>query len=129
MNIDMNYFLTRLQNGEDIDVIGKDIAKMMNEALDEHNKILEEEKRAKALAEQELAKRELIEELVGIIKELAILEGMDGADLALSDQEMDELVKSFSAMFDMVRKMHEFAATPVTVTDDQILGEFVKRLK
>lgn len=129
MNIDMNYFLTRLQNGEDIDVIGKDIAKMMNEALDEHNKILEEEKRAKALAEQELAKRELIEELVGIIKELAILEGMDGADLALSDQEMDELVKSFSAMFTMVRKMHEFAATPVTVTDDQILGEFAKRLK
>ena len=129
MNIDMNYFLTRLQNGEDIDVIGKDIAKMMNEALDEHNKILEEEKRAKALAEQELAKRELIEELVGIIKELAILEGMDGADLALSDQEMNELVKSFSGMFAMVRKMHEFAATPVTVTDDQILGEFVKRLK
>ena len=50
MNMDKNYFLTRLANGEDMDAIGQEMAAMMNEAMAEHKARIEAEKAAAAAA-------------------------------------------------------------------------------
>lgn len=152
MVIDKNYFLTRLQNGEDMTTIGNEIAAMMNAAIDEHNAALEAEAAKQAEVEKEAAKRDLIEEMVDIIKELAILEGMDPDEMALSDEEMDQLVAAFTEMFAAMRDLKKMFAdleakldsdknapvrlhhpgsasgriTPVTKSDEQILADFIK---
>ena len=146
MNMDKNYFLARLANGEDMDVIGQEIADMMTAALAEHNAKMEAEAAMKAAAEAEKAqaKRALIEELVKIVQELSILEGMDAEDVELGEEEIDTIVASFEEMFAAMRELKKFAAalegvrvkdipapktriTPVMPkSDDQILAEFAK---
>lgn len=146
MVIDKNYFLNRLANGEDMDTIGNELAAMMTEAINEHNANLEAEAKRQAEVEKEAAKRELVEEMVDIIKELAILEGMDPDEVTLSDEEMDQLVVAFSEMFAAMRDLKKMIAnleahsdkavvhTPktrkatieVTPTDEQILADFIK---
>ena len=146
MNMDKNYFLARLANGEDMDVIGQEIADMMTAALAEHNAKMEAEAAMKAAAEAEKAqaKRALIEELVEIVQELSILEGMDADDIELGEEEIDTIVASFEEMFAAMRELKKFAAalegvrvkdipapktriTPVMPkSDDQILAEFAK---
>lgn len=144
MVMDKNYFLTRLANGEDMDAIGEEIAAMMTEAINEHNANLEAEAKRQAEVEKEAAKRELIEELVEIVQELAILEGMDPDEMAITDEEMDQMVAAFNEMFGAMRELkkviadleaHKPAAAPVKVnvkpskiapTDEQILADFIK---
>ena len=137
---DQNYFLTRLQNGEDLDKIGKEIADMMNKASAEFTAQKEAEAKAKAAAEAEKnsQKKELVEELIDIIQELAILEGLDPEDLNVADDEIDELVKAFTEMFAAMRDLKKmFAAAsvrkpaklaPVKRSDDQILADFLKTI-
>lgn len=141
MVIDKNYFLNRLANGEDMDTIGNEIAAMMTEAINEHNANLEAEAKRQAEVEKEAAKRDLIEEMVDIIKELAILEGMDPDELQVTDEEMDQLVTAFTEMFAAMRDLkkmfadleahaHNPAARKATIevkpTDEQILADFIK---
>ena len=146
MVIDKNYFLTRLANGEDMIAIGQDVADMMNAAMAEHNARIEAEKakaaEAAAIAEKEAAKRELIEEMVEIVQELAILEGMDPDELQVTDEDMDNMVAAFTEMFSAMRDLKAMfanldkpAAAPVkapvkpakiTPTDEQILADFIK---
>ena len=141
MVIDKNYFLNRLANGEDMDVIGQEMAAMMNAAMAEHNANLEAEAKRQAEVEKEQAKRDLMEELVEIIQELAILEGMDPDDLQVSDEDMDQLVAAFTEMFAAMRDLkkmfaglEEKAAAPkvavkstkIAPTDEQILADFIK---
>lgn len=143
MAIDKNYFLERLANGEDMDAIGKEIADMMNAAMDEHKAQVEAEKAKAAQAEKENAKRDLIAELVDIVKELAILEGMDPDDLQVSEEDMDQMVAAFTEMFaamrDLKNMLSSFEAnveakpTHVSVkrpakalSDEQILADFIK---
>lgn len=137
---DQNYFLTRLQNGEDLDKIGKEIADMMNKASAEFTAQKEAEAKAKAAAEAEKnnQKKELVEELIDIIQELAILEGMDPEDMDVADGEIDELVNAFTEMFAAMRDLKNmFAAAsvrkpaklaPVKKNDDQILADFLKTI-
>ena len=139
------YFMSRLANGEDMNAIGAEIAAMMNEAMAEHAAKIEAEKamaaQAAAEAEKEEAKRDLIEEMVEIIQELAILEGMDPDELSITDEDMDALVNAFTEMFAAMREMKkmvaameaQFANAPKTsriqnapMSDDQILAEFAK---
>lgn len=143
MNIDKNYFLTRLANGEDMDTIGNELAAMMTEALNEHTAVQKAE--AAKQAEKEAAKRELIEELVEIVQELAILEGMDPADMQVTDEDMEQLVTAFTEMFAAMRDLKKMFAgvearvdtparvhcdnskiTPVAKSDEQILADFLK---
>lgn len=138
--IDKNYFLSRLANGEDMDTIGNEIAAMMTEAINEHNANLEAEAKRQAEVEKEAAKRDLIEEMVEIVQELAILEGMDPDELTLSDEEMDQVVAAFTEMFATMRNLkkviakmeaHMPAAAPVksnkiTPSDEEILADFIK---
>lgn len=137
----MNDILARLQNGEKIDDIGNEIAAMMNEAVAIHNAELEAEAKHQAEVEKEAAKRDLIEEMVDIIKELAILEGMDEGDMTISDEEMDQLVDAFTEMFGAMRELKKLLssveaspeiprAPKVTIhapkSDEQILADFLK---
>ena len=152
MVIDKNYFLTRLQNGEDITAIGNEIAAMMNAAIDEHNAALEAEAAKQAEVEKEATKRELVEEMVDIIKELAILEGMDPEEMTMSNEEMDQLVAAFTEMFAAMRDLKKMFAdleaklesdeksparlhhpgpasgriVPMAKSDEQILADFIK---
>ena len=144
MVIDKNYFLNRLANGEDMDTIGEEIAAMMTDAVNEHNANLEAEAKRQAEVEKEATKRELVEEIVDIIKELAILEGMDPDEMILSDEEMDQLVAAFTEMFAAMRDLKKLFASldtdkvvahaprvrkatiEVNPTDEQILADFIK---
>lgn len=126
----MEDIYARLANGEKIEDIGNEIAAMMNEAMAKHEA---------AQAEKEAAKRDLIEEMVDIIKELAILEGMDPDDLQVSDEDMDQLVTAFTEMFGAMRELKKVfaeldtdkvkahkAVINMKPSDDQILADFIK---
>ena len=141
MVMDKNYFLSRLANGEDMDTIGNEIAAMMTEAINEHNANLEAEAAKQAEIEKEQAKRELIEELVEIIQELAILEGMDPDEMTITEEEMDQMVAAFNEMFAAMRDLKKMLAgleektaapkvavkaTKIAPTDEQILADFIK---
>lgn len=142
MVIDKNYFLDRLANGEDMDVIGQEMAAMMNAAMAEHNANLEAEAKRQAEVEKEAAKRDLIEELVEIIQELAILEGMDPDELQVTDEDVEQLVAAFNEMFAAMRDLKKMFASidtdkviapkahkaviNVKPSDDQILADFIK---
>ena len=142
----MNDIYARLANGEKIEDIGNEIAAMMNEAMAKHEaevRAAEEAKRAEAAqAEKEAAKRDLIEELVEIIQELAILEGMDPADMEVSDEDVEQLIAAFTEMFAAMRDLKKLFASidtdkviapkthkaviNVKPSDDQILADFIK---
>lgn len=151
MVIDKNYFLNRLANGEDMDTIGNELAAMMTDAMNEHNAALEAEAKRQAEVEKEATKRELVEEMVDIIRELAILEGMNPEEMTLSDEEMDQLVAAFTEMFAAMRDLKKMFAdleaklesdknapvrhrpgsasgriVPVAKSDEQILADFIK---
>ena len=133
MNIDKNYFSARLAAGEDIDAIGQDIAKAMNEALEEYRAAEEAKKAAAAQAENESAKREIITEMIELINEYAILEGLDPKELEVTEEDIDSLVKSFTALFAAMRDLKALvkepvnpkAVTRITRDDDKILADFV----
>ena len=136
------YFMNRLANGEDMDAIGAEIAAMMNAAMAEHNANLEAEAKRQAEVEKEHAKRELIEEMVEIVQELAILEGMDPDELKVTDEDMEQLVAAFTEMFAAMRDLKKLFASidtdkvaapkvrtatiNVKPSDDQILADFIK---
>ena len=139
MVIDKNYFLGRLANGEDMSVIGQEMAAMMNAAMAEYSANLEAEAKRQAEIEKEAAKRDLMEELVDIVQELAILEGMDPDDLQVTDEDMDQLVAAFTEMFAAMRDLKKLFASidtdkvaahktviNVKPSDDQILADFIK---
>lgn len=115
--INEKYFLDRLAAGDSIDDIGKEVADMMNAAVAKHK---EEEKRKAALKEQEAAKRELMTELFDIVKELAILEGIDEKFIDFSDKDVDAALKTFSTTLSAVKNIGAISVR----TDDEILHDF-----
>ena len=131
MNITKDYFLNRLAAGEDIDTIGQEMANAMNEALEAHRAAEEAKKAAAAKAENEAAKRDIIEEMIELIQEYAILEGMDGDELKVSPEDIDAMVAAFTEMFAAMRQLKNLetrlnAKKPSHKSDDDILNEFVK---
>ena len=136
MVIDKNYFLNRLANGEDMDVIGQEMAAMMNAAMAEHNANLEAEAKRQAEVEKEAAKRDLVEEMCEIIKELAILEGIDPDEIEITSDTVDQIMEGITASFQLARHLEKmFTAAPahapvkavkITPSDDQILADFIK---
>ena len=144
MVIDKNYFLNRLANGEDMDTIGQEVAAMMNAAMAEHNANLEAEAKRQAEVEKEQTKRDLIEELVEIVQELAILEGMDPDEIQVTEEDMNQMVAAFNEMFGAMRSLKKMfaeldtdkvvanapktrkAVINVKPSDDQILADFIK---
>jgi hypothetical protein len=141
MVIDKNYFLDRLANGEDMDVIGQEMAAMMNAAMAEHNANLEAEAKRQAEVEKEAAKRDLVEEMCEIMKELAILEGIDPNIVEVSDEMVDQMLAGITASFQLAKYLDgalndgkivahapktRTATINVKPSDDQILADFIK---
>lgn len=133
---DKNYFLTRLANGEDIDAIGNELAAVMTEALNEHTANQEALKAAKA--EAELAKRDLVVELLEIVRELAMLEGLDGELVEVTDEDVNAVTDALCGLFQTVKGLKEMVnpAKPVRVTpkaeahmsDDEAIANFLAML-
>ena len=144
--MDMNYFLKRLQAGEDMCDIGNEIADLMNEAKAAYE--AEEKAKAAALAKalaekkaQDEAKAErkaaLLRVLVDTIAEYGALECPDLADMFVADEEdIQALADSMTSIFTMIKM---FGAAPVEMktakpacpvvavrSDDDILNDFVK---
>lgn len=131
MNITKDYFLNRLAAGEDIDTIGQEMANMMNEALEAHRAAEEAKKKEAAKAENEAAKRDIIEEMIELVQEYAILEGMDENEIKVSPEDVDAMFAAFTEMFAAMRQLKTFATKleakkPLNKSDDDILNEFVK---
>ena len=140
----MNDIYVRLANGENIDDIGNEIAAMMNEAVAKHEAEQEAARVAAAEADKAQAKRELIGEMVEIVQELAILEGMDPDEVKITEEDMDQMVAVFNEMFGAMRELKDAlvgletrkpAAAPAKVTvkaskitpsDEEILANFIK---
>lgn len=133
---DKNYFLTRLANGEDMDAIGNELAAVMTEALNEH--IANQEAQKAAQAEAELAKRDLVVELLDIVRELAMLEGLDGELVEVTDEDVNAATDALCGLFQTVKELKEMVnpAKPVRVTpkakvhmsDDEALANFLASL-
>ena len=141
-----NDIYVRLANGEKIEDIGNEIAAMMNEAMAKHEaevRAAEEAKRAEAAqAEKEAAKRELVEEMCEIMKELAILEGIDPDEIEITSDMVDQLMEGITASFELARQLEKMFASidtdkvvapkghkaviNVKPSDDQILADFIK---
>lgn len=136
---DKNYFLTRLANGEDMDAIGNELAAVMTEALNEH--IANQEAQKAAQAEAELAKRDLVVELLDIVRELAMLEGLDGELVEVTDADVNAVTDALCGLFQTIKGIESLLvpatpATPVFVTpkakahmsDDEALANFLASL-
>ena len=132
-----NYFLDRLNAGEDIDTIGAEIADMMNAALEEKRAAEELARQEAAKKENETAKRDLIEEMIEIVQEYAILEGMEPDEIAVQPEDIDNMVAAFTEMFELMRSLKQLKKIVPAATsnnkdankaksDDQILAEFAK---
>lgn len=144
--MDMNYFLKRLQAGEDMNDIGNEIADLMNEAQAAYE--AEEKAKAAALAKalaekkaQDEAKAErkaaLLRTLVDTIAEYGALECPDLADMFVADEDdIKSLADSMTSIFAMIKML---GAAPVEMktaksahpivavrSDDDILNDFVK---
>ena len=131
MNITKDYFLNRLAAGENIDAIGQEMANMMNEALEAHRAAEEAKKAAAAKAENEAAKRDIVEEMIELVQEYAILEGMDENEIKVSAEDIDAMVAAFTEMFAAMRQLKTLTTRlnekkPLNKSDDDILNEFVK---
>lgn len=136
---DKNYFLTRLANGEDMDAIGNELAAVMTEALNEH--IANQEAQKAAEAEAELAKRDLVVELLDIVRELAMLEGLDGELLEVTDADVNAVTNALCGLFQTLKGIESLLVpaapvTPVRITtkaqapmsDDEALANFLAML-
>lgn len=146
--MDMNYFLKRLQAGEDMSDIGNEIADLMNEAQAAYE--AEEKAKAaalaKALAEKKAQdeaaakakdekKAALLKTIVNAISEYGVLECPDLADMFIvSEEDVQSLANYMTSLFAMI-KMFETApvkdakpAHPVVRvrSDDDILSDFIK---
>ena len=140
--MDMNYFLKRLQAGEDMSDIGNEIAELMNEAQAAYDDEVraKEEALAKEIAEKKAAqahKTELAKQICDLIAQYGALECPELADMFIADEDdYKALADSMTSIFSMM-KMFGVApaemknakpARPVVAvrSDDDILNDFVK---
>ena len=147
--MDMNYFLKRLQAGEDMSDIGNEIAELMNEAQAAYD--AEEKAKAAALvkaaaerrareeaAEKAKAKKtELAKQICDLIAEYGAMECPEFADMFVADEDdFKMLADSMTNIFSLIKM---FGAAPAEVknakpahpvvtvrSDDDILNDFVK---
>ena len=129
--MDKNYFLNRLNNGEDMTAIGAEIAEAMNAAIFEYNKRLEEEvARREAEAKAENRKKEIIKEIAMLSNEWCDLEGVSDPNDRLSEEDIEEIVNISLKTADLFKKMQVNLEPHNTTTknksDDDILSEFIK---
>ena len=140
--MDMNYFLKRLQAGEDMCDIGNEIAELMNQAQSAYDDEVraKEEALAKELAAKkakEAEKKELAKQICDLIGQYGAMEcpGLESV-FAVSEEDIDAFVKSMTDVFGMFKNLYAIndnllanaknIKVKVDKTDDDILNDFVK---
>lgn len=140
MNISTEYFMERLANGESMENIGAQIAAMMNEAQSQY--VAAQAAEAAKAAELKQRRTDLANTLIGTIQELAMLEGFTADEVAMTQEQADEMVDSILAIFETVRELRaafapilkaleeESAVQPQSKpkSDDEILANFLRGL-
>ena len=127
MNYDKNYFLDQLRNGQDISVMGQQIADAMNAAIADFSAEQEAARKAEAerVAKVELtAKKKAIgEELVDLFREYAALTGntaMEGMEI--TDDDMDTLVEALDQTFALMGAMKELKVAIDSIPANKIVA-------
>lgn len=138
MEFTKDYFLSRLQNGENIDTIGEELAAAMNAAVAEHKastaKKVAEEAKHKATEE---AKHKLASEMLDIVKEYAELTAPEALVYLndISKKDIQSFMEGLDHMFTLVKAAHVFTAPTAPVSkatigalrsDDDVLADFIK---
>lgn len=138
MNISTEYFMERLANGESMENIGAEMAAMMNAAQSQY--VAAQAAEAAAAAEMEKRRTDLANTLIGSIQELAMLEGFTEDEVAMTQEQAEEMVAGILAIFETVRELRavfepilkameeEPAAQPQPKSDDEILANFLRGL-
>ena len=140
MNISTEYFMERLANGESMESIGAEMAAMMNAAQSQYAAAQAAE--AAKTAELEKRRTDLANALIGSIQELAMLEGFTEDEVAMTQEQAEELVAGILAIFETVRELRvvfepvlkaleEESTTqpqPQPKSDDEILANFLRGL-
>ena len=125
MNYDKNYFLGQLRNGQDISVMGQQIADAMNAAIADYNAEQEAARKAEAerAAKVELtAKKKAIgEEMVDLFREYAALTGNTIMDeMEITDDDMDTLVEALDQTFTLMGAMKDLKAAIDSIPADKV---------
>lgn len=140
MNISTEYFMERLANGESMENIGAEMAAMMNAAQSQY--VAAQAAEAAAAAELEKRRTDLANALIGSIQELAMLEGFTEDEVAMTQEQAEEMVAGILAIFETVRELRavfepvlkaleEESTTqpqPQSKSDDEILANFLRGL-
>ncbi len=136
-----DYFLKRLQAGEDMNDIGEALAEAMNEAQAEYNAEVRAKEVAEAKARMEAEakvarKREVMKKMVDLIAEYSAIEHPELAEFAAADAEdVDGLIETFDGLFGLLTLSGVFspeapkaykAAPAVFKSDDAVLADFIK---
>jgi hypothetical protein len=109
--INKEYFLSLLENGEDIDTICQEVTTMVNAAVAEY-KAKQEAERIKQEAEAE--KHAVMKRFCENIVELAKIYGVD---IEVSDEDVTNLVKAYEVIFTNIKELKD--------NDDDILQAFL----
>lgn len=140
MNISTEYFMERLANGESMENIGAEMAAMMNAAQSQY--VAAQAAEAAAAAELKQRRTDLANTLIGSIQELAMLEGFTEDEVAMTQEQADDMVDSILAIFESVRELRAAFAPilkaleeestaqpqPKPKSDDEVLANFLRGL-
>ena len=127
MNYDKNYFLDQLRNGQDISVMGQNIADAMNAAIADFAAEQEAARKAEAerVAKVELAakKKAIGEEIVDLFREYAALTGNTAMDeMEITDDDMDTLVEALDQTFALMGAMKELKVAINSIPADKVVA-------
>lgn len=129
--MDRKYFFDRLAAGESVDEIAADISALLNEASADYN-AHEAELAAQAELEIKAEKIELVGEMMDILKEFAILEGLTTDFLDATPEEVEYIANNLTTIFTQLKtfeKMCKQVASPAkSKSNNSFLDEFVKIL-
>ena len=142
--MDMNYFLKRLQAGEDMCDIGNEIAELMNEAQAAYDDEVraKEEALAKELAAKkakEAEKKELARQICDLVGQYGAMEcpGLEGV-FAVSEEDIDAFVKSMTDVFGMFKNLYAIndnllanaknMQVKIEKSDDDVLRDYIAKI-
>ena len=127
MNYDKNYFLDQLRNGQDISVMGQNIADAMNAAIADFTAEQEAARKAEAerVAKVELAakKKAIGEEIVDLFREYAALTGNTAMDeMEITDDDLDTLVEALDQTFALMGAVKELKVAIDSIPADKVVA-------
>lgn len=116
-----DYFLARLEAGENLQTIGETLAAMMNEAEAEYQAKIQKQKELEAQraaeAKVKADKIKMIGNIIDSVKGYAALLGLDEEILnELKDENAEELVEAFDEVFNMIAATSHLTKAKIKAT-------------